>query len=190
MAREPIEYPLAGGKLLRLSQGDITRVPADAIANAANSVLRGGGGVDGAIHRAGGPSIMRELDEIRARTGGCPPGSAVATGAGLLPARFVFHTAGPIYGDGTRGEPELLASCYRACLALAEERAVQSLTFPSISTGIYGYPVDEAATIATREVLAHLQVAAHRLREVSFILFDDKTFDAFAAAVPLQGTVE
>src|ERR1700720_1818603 len=106
-----MDIPFPGGKVLRLVTGDITRVAADAIVNAANSALAGGGGVDGAIHRAGGPAIMRELDVIRARDGGCPTGSAVATGAGLLAAKVVFHAVGPVYRDGRHGEPELLASC-------------------------------------------------------------------------------
>src|SRR5512141_1066692 len=135
------------GRKIVLEEGDITRIAVDAMANAANSALAGGGGVDGAIHRAGGPAIMRELDAIRARTGGCPTGSAVATGAGNLPAKYVFHAVGPIYRDGKHGEPELLASCYRTCLALAEERNVASISFPSISTGVYGYPLREAAPI-------------------------------------------
>jgi O-acetyl-ADP-ribose deacetylase (regulator of RNase III) len=116
-----MERKFSQGKRLQLVVGDITRVAADAIVNAANSALAGGGGVDGAIHRAGGVSIMRELDRIRAATGGCPTGSAVVTGAGLLPARFVFHAVGPVYRDGKRGEPDSLASCYRTCLALAEQ---------------------------------------------------------------------
>src|SRR5579864_4008488 len=103
-----MEIPFPGNKVLRLVVGDITRVAADAIVNAANSALAGGGGVDGAIHRAGGASIMRELDQIRAAAGGCPTGSAIVTGAGLLPARFVFHAVGPVYHDGKRGEPDLL----------------------------------------------------------------------------------
>src|SRR5262244_1412951 len=108
------------GRLLELVQGDIAAQEVNAMANAANSALAGGGGVDGAIHRAGGPAIMAELDQIRASQGGCPTGSAVATGAGKLPAKFVFHAVGPVYRDGTRGEPELLAGCYRRCLELAE----------------------------------------------------------------------
>jgi len=117
------------GKLLQLVVGDITRMAADAIVNAANSALAGGGGVDGAIHRAGGASIMRELDRIRAATGGCPTGSAVVTGAGLLPARFVFHAVGPVYRDGMHGEADSLASCYRTCLALAEQHGAATLSF-------------------------------------------------------------
>src|SRR5271167_681056 len=128
--------------------GDITAVSADAIVNAANSSLAGGGGVDGAIHRAGGPSIMRELDEIRRATGGCPTGSAVVTGAGALPAQYVFHAVGPIYRDGNHGEPAQLAACYRKCLDLAEEREVRTISFPAISTGAYGYPAEEATRIA------------------------------------------
>src|SRR3954468_17567716 len=117
-----MEWKTPDGKILRLIVGDITRVEADAIVNAANSALAGGGGVDGAIHRAGGPSIMRELDAIRARAGGCPTGSAVATGAGRLPAKWVLHAVGPVYRDGNHGEPELLASAYRSCLELAREK--------------------------------------------------------------------
>src|SRR5450432_2078678 len=121
-----------------LREGDITRIAVDAIVNAANSALAGGGGVDGAIHRAGGPGIMRELDEIRARIGHCPTGSAVATGAGRLPAKYVFHAVGPVYRDGLHGEADLLASCYRTCLELAEDRGVQVISFPAISAGVYG----------------------------------------------------
>src|SRR5947209_18791700 len=111
--------------------GDITRVAVDAIVNAANSALAGGGGVDGAIHRAGGPQIMRELDAIRDEIGRCPTGSAVPTGAGRLPARYVFHAVGPVYRDGRRGESELLASCYRTCLELAEEREIETSSSPT-----------------------------------------------------------
>ncbi len=162
-----------GEKFLKLLVGDITRVPADAIVNAANSALVGGGGVDGAIHRAGGPSIMRELNQIRAKAGGCPTGNAVVTGAGLLPARFVFHAVGPVYRDGTHGEPELLASCYRSCLTLAEEREIETISFPSISTGAYAFPIQDAARIALREVKRHLQQESGKLREVTFVLFTE-----------------
>jgi O-acetyl-ADP-ribose deacetylase (regulator of RNase III) len=169
------------GKLLRLVVGDITRVAADAIVNAANSALAGGGGVDGAIHRAGGASIMRELDPIRAASGGCPTGSAVVTGAGLLSARFVFHAVGPIYRDGKRGEPESLAACYRTCLALAEQHGITTLAFPSISTGAYGYPVREAAAVALREIARHLEKEDTRLREVIFVLFSQADYDVYAS---------
>src|SRR6266851_7689564 len=120
-----MERKVGEGKLLRLVIGDITKVVADAIVNAANSALAGGGGVDGAIHRAGGRSIMQELDRIRAAEGGCPTGSAVVTSAGSLPAKYIFHAVGPVYRDGEHGEQELLASCYRKCLALAEDHDVK-----------------------------------------------------------------
>jgi O-acetyl-ADP-ribose deacetylase (regulator of RNase III) len=160
-------------------EGDITRVPADAIANAANSALAGGGGVDGAIHRAGGPGIMRELDEIRRRIGHCSTGDAVATGAGRLPARYVFHAVGPVYRDGRQGEPELLASCYRRCLAMAEERGVTSISFPAISTGVYGYPLREATEIAVREVWAHLASPDCRVEQVVFVPFGKQAYDMY-----------
>ena len=135
-----MEWMSGTGRKIVLQEGDITRVAADAIVNAANSALAGGGGVDGAIHRAGGPEIMRELDGIRRRIGRCPTGSAVATAAGRLPAKYVFHAVGPVYRDGRHGEPELLASCYRKCLEMAEERGVRTISFPAISTGVYGIP--------------------------------------------------
>src|SRR5947209_7881430 len=151
-----MEWISPTGRKAILEEGDITRVPADAIVNAANFALAGGGGVDGAIHRAGGAEIMRELDGIRAQIGRCPTGSAVATRAGRLPAKYVFHAVGPVYRDGRHGEPDLLAACYRKCLEMAEERELQAVSFPAISTGVYGYPLQEAAAIAIREVKAHL----------------------------------
>src|SRR5215472_14936178 len=143
-----MEWTTSAGRKIILQEGDITRIPVDAIVNAANSALAGGGGVDGAIHRAGGPSIMRELDSIRAKIGRCDTGSAVVTAAGNLPAKYVFHAVGPVYRDGKHQEPELLASCYRTCLDLAEKHGAHKVSFPSISTGIYGYPMEEAAAIA------------------------------------------
>jgi len=182
------EHIFNNGKRLRLIIGDITRVPVDAIVNAANSGLRGGGGVDGAIHRAGGHAIMRDLDAIRAKQGGCPTGQAVATTAGMLPAKHVFHAVGPMYEDGTEGEPEELASCYRTCLGLAIEHGVKRISFPSISTGIYGYPVREAADIAAGAVWTGLESAETPIEEAIFVLFDQRTFDAYAAALAkLQG---
>src|SRR5689334_8985606 len=133
-----MDWTSPNGRKIELREGDITRIAVDAMANAANSALAGGGGVDGAIHRAGGPSIMRELDAIRKSQGGCPTGSAVATGAGNLPAKWVFHAVGPVYREG-RDDAALLAGCYRKCLELAEERAVKTISFPAISTGVYGY---------------------------------------------------
>jgi O-acetyl-ADP-ribose deacetylase (regulator of RNase III) len=178
-----MQWMSASGRKIVLHEGDITRVAVDAMVNAANSALAGGGGVDGAIHRAGGPGIMRELDAIRKATRGCPTGRAVATGAGLLPAKFVFHAVGPIYRDGSRGEPELLASCYRECLAMAEERGVVTMSFPAISTGVYGYPLQEATAIAIREVKSHLEQVDGSVREVTFVLFDKRAWKAYAAAL-------
>ena len=137
---------------IQLVQGDITRQPVAAIVNAANSSLLGGGGVDGAIHRAGGPAILEACRAIRARQGGCKTGEAVITPAGRLPAGHVIHTVGPVWNGGHKGEPALLASCYRNSLRLADENQLASVAFPSISTGIYGYPKPEAAAVAVREV--------------------------------------
>jgi O-acetyl-ADP-ribose deacetylase (regulator of RNase III) len=178
-----MEWTTETGRKVILREGDITRFAADAIVNAANSALAGGGGVDGAIHRAGGPEIMRELNGIRARIGRCPAGSAVATGAGKLAARHVFHAVGPVYRDGRHGEPELLASCHRKCLELAAERDVATISFPAISTGVYGYPLAEAAAIALAEVAAHLKRPECQLREVIFVLFGQAAYDAFAEAL-------
>jgi O-acetyl-ADP-ribose deacetylase (regulator of RNase III) len=170
---------LQNGKSIQLLQGDITKVPVDAIGNAANSELAGGGGVDGAIHAVGGPSLRLELDEILARDGKCPAGSAVATTAGNLPAKYVFHAVGPVYKDGNSGEPDLLASAYRACLNLGEERKVDYLSLPSISTGVYGYPVREASRIAVQTVVDHLNNSTGSLRKVVFVLFDAKTLSEY-----------
>ena len=170
-----------GSREFALQTGDITRVPADAIGNAANTRLAGGGGVDGAIHRAGGPSIMRELDAIRAGIGRCPPGGAVVTGAGNLPARWVLHAVGPVYEGGDAGEARILRSCFARCVELAEELGARTLTLPAISTGVYGYPLDEAAAVAVETVAGALAGGA-RLRRVSFVLFGDAAFEAFAMA--------
>ena len=155
---------------IRLERGDITRIPVDAIVNAANSGLAGGGGVDGAIHRAGGPALMEELGPIRVREGGCPTGSAVVTGAGKLPAKYVFHAVGPVYRGGRNGEPELLASCYRTSLRLAVEHGARTISFPAISTGVYGYPAEEAGQIAVHEVRAFLGQSTD-IDEVVFVCF-------------------
>ncbi len=178
-----MELVFSNGRTLALVKGDITKVPVDAIVNAANSALAGGGGVDGAIHRAGGKSIMRELDRIRRRIGSCPTGRAVITDAGSLPAKKVFHAVGPVYRGGDEGERELLASAYRTCLALAEEHRLRSVSFPSISTGVYCYPVEAAAEIAINVVSGHLKESAYFLRKVVFVLFDDFTFAAYAGAL-------
>jgi len=167
-----MEIDFSNGKKLRLVIGDITRIRVDAIVNAANSGLRGGGGVDGAIHRAGGPGILRELDQIRDISGGCPSGSAVVTSAGALPAQYIFHAVGPIYRDGKHGEAEQLAAGYQKCLELAEEHHVRSISFPAISTGAYGYPAEEAAAIALETIASHLDRPESGVREVLFVLFD------------------
>jgi O-acetyl-ADP-ribose deacetylase (regulator of RNase III) len=158
-------------------QGDITQVAADAIVNAANSSLAGGGGVDGAIHRAGGPSIMEECRRI----GGCPAGSAVATGAGQLPAKWVFHAVGPVY-RGREKDVEQLASCHLKCLDLALEKGCRSIAFPAISTGAYGYPVAEASVIAVGAVNGWLLKHPDALDRVVFVLFDAETLSAYQAA--------
>jgi O-acetyl-ADP-ribose deacetylase len=170
-----IDFP--GGKKLRLMIGDITRIPVDTIVNAANSGLRGGGGVDGAIHRAGGPAIMRELDSIRTTMGGCPTASAVATSAGSLPAQYVFHAVGPIYSGGKDGEPEQLASCYTTCLRLAEQHGVRTISFPAISTGVYGYPLEEAAAIALVTIGSHLAGPKSTIKEALVVLFDQRAYN-------------
>jgi len=175
-----MEWRGDNGRTLRLLIGDITTFSADAIVNAANSALRGGGGVDGAIHRGGGPQLMAELEKIRMRIGHCETGSAVVTTAGKLPAQYVFHAVGPMYQDGRQGEPERLASCYRTCLALAEERNLTTISFPSISTGVYGYPMDKAAGIAIREILGHLTMHEGSIRTVFLVLYDQEAFDVHA----------
>src|SRR5437870_11682437 len=165
------------GVTLALLQGDIVRVQADAIVNAANSALAGGGGVDGAIHRAGGPSIMAECRKFD----GCPTGSAVATTAGKLPAKYVFHAVGPIYRGGSEDE-RLLASAYQSCLELAEQYKVESIAFPSLSTGIYGYPLDLAAPIALRTIIEHIKKPTS-LQQVVFVLFGGDSYAAFERAM-------
>jgi O-acetyl-ADP-ribose deacetylase (regulator of RNase III) len=178
-----MEWTSGSGRKIVLQEGDITRVSMDAMVNAANSALAGGGGVDGAIHRAGGPEIMRELDGIRRRTGGCPTGRSVATGAGRLPAKYVFHAVGPVYRDGRHGEPDLLASCYRKCLELAEERDVTTIGFPAISAGVYGYPLEEAAAIAIREVKAHLERPDVKVRQAILVLYGRQAYEVYARAL-------
>ncbi len=173
------EKTFPNGRKLRVTAGDITKIRVDAMANAANSALAGGGGVDGAIHDAGGPSIMAELDRIRAAQGGCPTGSAVATGAGKLPAKHVLHAVGPVYRGGKNDEAALLASCYEACLDLATQHGVETLSFPAISTGIFGYPVEEAAAIAIETISKRLETKSGSVREVILVLFDTRTYRIF-----------
>jgi O-acetyl-ADP-ribose deacetylase len=170
------------GAQLELVQGDITRVAVDAIVNAANSGLRGGGGVDGAIHRAGGPRIMEECR----RLGGCPTGDAEATGAGNLPARYVVHAVGPVWNGGEAGEPELLASAHRRSIEVADGLGCVSVAFPAISTGVYGYPVDRAARVALPAAVAAAEASEH-VRRVVFVLFSKADLAAFRdAASELQ----
>jgi O-acetyl-ADP-ribose deacetylase len=166
---------------LQLLKGDITAIAVDAIVNAANSQLAGGGGVDGSIHRAGGPEIMRELDEIRARMTRCEPGSAVVTGAGRLPAKYVFHAVGPRYRDGQHGEADLLRSCYTTCLKLAAEHGAKTISFPSISTGIYGYPIEEAAEIAVRTAADWLRDHTGPVRTVKLVQFSQSDHEIYRA---------
>ena len=166
------------GKRLTLIQGDITRVAVDAIVNAANSGLRGGGGVDGAIHRAGGPSVLEECRRI----GGCPTGEARLTSAGNLPAKYVIHAVGPIWSGGNQGEPDLLASAYASSLKLASEHGCRTVAFPSISTGAYGFPIDRAARIALRTIGDHLRGDTH-LEEVTMVLFSRPDLDVYEQAL-------
>jgi O-acetyl-ADP-ribose deacetylase (regulator of RNase III) len=170
-----------GGRAIELVLGDITREETDAIVNAANASLMGGGGVDGAIHRAGGPAILEACKAIRARRGPLPHGQAVATPAGRLKAKHVIHTVGPIYQDGTRGEPQTLESCYREALRVASELELRSVAFPSISTGAFGYPVDEAAAVALPAVGESLNDSP-TIVLVRFVLFDAGTLEAYRRA--------
>ncbi len=156
---------------ITLVQGDITQQRVSAITNAANSRLAGGGGVDGAIHRAGGPAIMAECDRIRQEQGGCPTGQAVITTGGDLYAGYVIHTVGPVWEGGMSGEPELLASCYRQSLKLAAENEIKTIAFPSISTGIYGYPIEKAAIVAIETATLFLK-ENEGFKEVRFVLFN------------------
>ncbi len=164
--------------ILTLKQGDITSLEADAIVNAANSSLLGGGGVDGAIHRAGGPVILNECMEIVRRQGRCETGEAVITSGGNLKAKFVIHTVGPVWRDGQNGEPELLANAYRNSLLLAVDRNLKSIAFPNISTGIYGFPKKEAARIAVETTRTFI-TGQSALREVIFICYDNENFSYY-----------
>ncbi|MGB9735279.1 MAG: O-acetyl-ADP-ribose deacetylase [bacterium] len=163
-----------GNTVLSIIKGDITHEQTDAIVNAANSRLAGGGGVDGAIHRAGGPKIMEECRKI----GGCPTGSAVITTGGNLKAKYVIHAVGPIYNDGKHGEDKLLAGAYRTSLELAIKNNLKSIAFPSISTGAYGYPVDKAAEIALKTIVEFIK-GNKNLSLVRFVLFSDNDLKVY-----------
>lgn len=169
---------IIGKSKLELVQGDITQQDTEAIVNAANSTLLGGGGVDGAIHRAGGPQILEECRKI----GGCPPGEARITSGGRLKAKYVIHTVGPIYHGGRSGEAQTLANAYRSSLALASQRGIKSLAFPSISTGAYGYPIALAAPTALRTAVEYLQ-AHPDVELVRFVLFGQAAYDAYRKAL-------
>jgi O-acetyl-ADP-ribose deacetylase (regulator of RNase III) len=163
---------------IRIELGDITRLDVDAIVNAANASLLGGGGVDGAIHRAAGPELLAECRAL----GGCPPGDARLTRGYKLPAGYVIHTVGPIWHGGKMGEAAILANCYRSCLAIARDQNFRAIAFPAIATGVYGFPREAAARIAIAEASAHL--AAHERPEtVVFVCFDKATGEVYRAAL-------
>ncbi len=170
---------------IELAHGDITTERLDAIANAANEALRGGGGVDGAVHRAAGPGLLEEL--TRRYPDGTPTGTAAATEGHDLPARWILHAVGPVWKGGEHGEEAMLDGAYRSCLRLADELGARSVGFPAISMGIYGYPADEGARVAVRAVADHLR-GETGIELVRFVLFSDETYDHFAAALGTLGS--
>jgi O-acetyl-ADP-ribose deacetylase (regulator of RNase III) len=174
-------FTIAGVKIVLL-QGDITNQNTDAIVNAANSTLLGGGGVDGAIHRAGGPAILEECRAIVAKIGRCETGNAVITTGGNLPAKHVIHAVGPVYSGGQRGEPEKLANAYRNSLQLAIDNGLQSISFPSISTGAYRYPIDKAARVALKTA-ANVLADQNVIREVRLVLFSEADLKVYRSAI-------
>jgi O-acetyl-ADP-ribose deacetylase (regulator of RNase III) len=182
-----LKFP--GGKTLEFhGPADLTKETTEAIVNAANSYLIGGGGVDGAIHNAGGPSILQECKRITAKIGQLPPGKAVITGAGRLPTQYVIHTVGPIYRGGKAHEAQTLASCYRESISLADDHGIRSLAFPSISTGVYGYPVNKAAPVAVEAIIDALpkMIAVQQVRLVLFHAEDCTTYIRAAEALLQQ----
>lgn len=164
--------------MIELIQGDITKIDADAVVNAANTSLLGGGGVDGAIHKAGGAAILEECQKIRNKQGGCKVGEAVITTGGNLPAKYVIHTVGPVWNNGNKNERELLASAYKNSLNLAVENDVKSIAFPNISTGIYRFPKEEAAKIAVLTVRQFLDDITN-IDKVVFVCFDNENYNIY-----------
>ena len=181
MSDESSRYRIGGNAILELLLGDITQQETDAIVNAANSGLLGGGGVDGAIHRAAGPALLAECRKVRDLRGPLPPGEAVATGAGALKARFVIHTVGPIWQGGEADEAKILESCYRSSLREAHRLSCSSISFPSVSTGVYAYPVDAAAQVALRTVVHELPNSPS-VRLARFLRVDQRTRNAYLRA--------
>ncbi len=167
---------------IEVIQGDITKLAVDAIVNAANSSLMGGGGVDGAIHRAGGPAILEDCRNMVARQGGCKTGEAVITTAVNLQAKFVIHTVGPVWNGGHKGEAKKLANCYRNSLKLAVENGCKTVAFPCISTGVYGYPIAEAAKVAVAAVKVFLD-EIQSIEKVQFVCFDEANFNAIQSEI-------
>jgi O-acetyl-ADP-ribose deacetylase (regulator of RNase III) len=170
---------------IEVVQGDITKLKVDAVVNAANSSLMGGGGVDGAIHRAAGPKLHEECIEIVNNFGRCPTGEAVITSGGNMPAKYVIHTVGPVYRDGKHNEPVLFANAYLNSLILAVKNNIRTIAFPNISTGIYGYPKDEAAEIAVNTVIEFLK-KDDSIEKVIFVCFDDDNFNIYNENLIMQ----
>ena len=164
---------------LELIKADITTIPIDAIVNAANTSLLGGGGVDGAIHRKGGKAILEECMQIRAKQGGCPTGEAVITTAGNLPAKYVIHTVGPVWNGDKEEKAQLLADCYTNSLKLAVDNGIRSIAFPNISTGIYHFPKDKAADIAIKTIKTFKDIAS--FERVIFVCFDEENYNIYKA---------